>query len=162
MIREILQYPSDHLRKKAQRQSLSDIPSSQLVDMADTLRSMPGAIALAANQIGLNLNVFCITRAMAEANKLPTFIFNPEFVSSGSYVDTKREGCLSFDKTYFDVPRYREVTIKFDCLEEYSRRVVTLKNLPARVFQHEMEHLQGKVFIDFLPEKLKEFRPKVT
>lgn len=153
MIKRILQYPNPSLRKAPERVELySDVSAECFSDMYDSLQSLPRGAALAANQIGYDVNMFLIRADIAEAHDLPQWIINPEILDIGKYVDVKEEGCLSFMDFKAQVPRHRKIEVLYTDTRGGHKKV-KLKNFIARLFQHEIEHLQGKVFIDFMEVK---------
>jgi peptide deformylase len=143
----ILQYPESVLKQKAAPVTEFDDDLQKLIDdMFDTLYSAPG-IGLAASQIGKPLRLFVYD--LKEADEAPRHkgvMINPEFVEmTGS--QNGEEGCLSVEEYRTRVPRKNRVVITG--LERDGKKV-TLEGqgLLARLFQHEMDHLDGKLFID--------------
>lgn len=152
MIREILQYPHEALRKPAKFVELPDRSpelDDAMMDVLHTLHSMgERAMALAANQIGLDMSFFAL-RGGTLAGISPQFIFNPRIIRSSKWLDKKREGCLSFMDQYFEIERHRKIEVEF---QSYGGAVekLNLSGFHARVFQHEIDHLNGIVFTDHI------------
>ncbi|MGX7059913.1 peptide deformylase [Vagococcus humatus] len=143
-------YPNKLLETKTQEVTMiTDELITLLDDMRETMIAHDG-IGLAAPQIGKNLRVAVIE--IDEESGLFELI-NPEIISqSGSSIDV--EGCLSFPEVYGTVERASEVTVRYFDREgeEYE---VTATDYLARAFQHEIEHLEGKLFTDKIIESIK-------
>lgn len=143
-------YPNKLLETKTQEVTMiTDELITLLDDMRETMIAHDG-IGLAAPQIGKNLRVAVIE--IDEESGLFELI-NPEIINqSGSSIDV--EGCLSFPEVYGTVERAAEVTVRYFDREgeEYE---VTATDYLARAFQHEIEHLEGKLFTDKIIESIK-------
>ena len=112
-------------------------------DMKEIMRDANG-VGLAANQVGINARFFIV-----EFDDKFYAIFNPEIVKPSKKKDTFEEGCLSVPEDYGELERASEVTIKgFDRNEK--RVKMRVWGQLAQVFQHEVDHLDGKLFIDYL------------
>lgn len=146
----IVIYPNDRLNQKAESVTvITDEIVTLLEDMHETMIAHDG-IGLAAPQIGKNLRL-----AVIEIDE-ETGIFeliNPEIIESkGKDIDV--EGCLSIPETYGTVERADEVTVRyFD--REGDEIEVTAYGYLARAFQHEIDHLNGELFIDKIIEPIK-------
>jgi len=112
-----------------------------------TLRNA-GGIGLSANQVGEELRVFVVDRSLFQADDSPLIIINPEIVDTHGE-QTEEEGCLSIPGTYADVTRPLELTVKGIDLNE-KEVIVEAKGLLSRVLAHEIDHLNGILFIDHL------------
>lgn len=149
MVRDIVTYPAEVLKKPTQRVDEIDREIEQLVrDMLDTMYHAEG-VGLAANQIGVPLSVMVIdTTPKEDAPDLKLVLINPEIISSEGKLKYK-EGCLSFPGLSVEVERAKKVKVK--ALNEHGEPVeVELEDFPAIVFQHELDHLKGITFIDRL------------
>jgi len=147
-LREIVLYPDPALLTPTERVARIDDEIATLVrDMIDTMHAAPG-IGLAANQVGVGRRVCVVDLSVGEkVEDLHVFI-NPRIVeTSGS--DTAEEGCLSFPDVLIDVERPAVVTVEAEDLAGTTFRV-TAQGLLARAMQHEIEHLDGRVFIQNL------------
>lgn len=154
-LRVIKKYPEAVLRKHAKEVTRFDAMLSQLIDdMAETMYEAPG-VGLAAPQIGISKRVILV-----DAGKGLITLINPKIQSSeGSLVAT--EGCLSFPNYYGDVERAAAITVRYQNIKG-DREKLEAKGLLARAIQHEIDHLDGVVFIDkavnlryIVPEELK-------
>ncbi len=149
MIREILQYGSKVLRRKALPVTSVDAEVNGLVeDLFDTLAEADG-VGLAAPQIGVSRRVIVVDISGAEALQPPVALINP-VVEAGPGTAIAEEGCLSIPEVYGEVSRPTEVTISAldheGCPVEFPA-----EGFFARVLQHEIDHLDGRLFIDHLP-----------
>jgi peptide deformylase len=149
----ILHYPDERLHTIAAPVATVDDRIRTLVrDMAETMYAAPG-IGLAATQVDVHERVVVIDISDAR-NELQVFI-NPEIIDSSGEEESE-EGCLSVPGI-FDLVR-RAATVKVRALDENGvLRVVEADGLLAVCIQHEMDHLQGKVFVEYL-SRLKQQR----
>lgn len=145
----IIIHPDERLNKKTEPiEYITDEIITLLDDMYETMVAHDG-IGLAAPQIGKNLRI-----AVVEVEEGDRFDFiNPEIIErKGISIDV--EGCLSIPETYGTVERADEVTIRYYD-REGSEMEVTAYGYLARAFQHEIDHLEGKLFIDQVIEIIK-------
>ncbi|MGH7119496.1 MAG: peptide deformylase [Acetobacteraceae bacterium] len=112
-----------------------------------TMYHAPG-IGLAAPQVGVGLAVTVID-LMPENKPAPLILINPKVVSASSEVVTREEGCLSLPGQYAEVTRPARVTVGYQDLSGAERRI-TAEDLLARCLQHEIDHLNGVLFVDHL------------
>jgi peptide deformylase len=148
MIRPILRYGERGLHNTAAEVTAFDDSLQQLIDdMIETMYAAPG-VGLAATQIGVPLRVFVIDLTVGrDANDLIVMV-NPSFVSREG-TQLEEEGCLSAPGFNATVVRPRQAVVKgFD--RHGNEQTIEGKDLLARAFQHEMDHLDGVVFIDRL------------
>lgn len=152
-IRQILQYPDPRLHKKAVPVALVDDSIRALVeDMAETMYAAPG-IGLAATQIDVHLQV--ITIDVSETRDQLLVLINPEILAK-SGVSEIEEGCLSVPGIFERVQRAERVTVR--ALDPQGKSfTLDAEGLLAVCIQHEMDHLQGKVFVEYL-SRLKQSR----
>lgn len=153
---DILRYPDARLHKVASPVAAVDDRIRQLVrDMAETMYAAPG-IGLAATQVDVHERVIVID-ASETKDHLQVFI-NPEIVASTGEKKTYEEGCLSVPGIYDDVERSGRITVR--ALNERGEAFeLEAEGLLAVCIQHEMDHLQGKVFVQYL-SRLKQSRIK--
>ena len=152
----ILRYPDPRLHTVAKPVEVVDDPIRQLVwDMAETMYSAPG-IGLAATQVDIHLRVIVIDVSEAK-NDLKVYI-NPELIGISDDRKVYEEGCLSVPGIYEEVERPDRVTVR--ALDENGKSfIVEADGLLAVCLQHEMDHLKGKVFVQYL-SRLKQSRIK--
>lgn len=142
----ILQYPDERLHRVAKRIEKVDDATRKLIrDMAETMYAAPG-IGLAATQVDQHIRLIVIDISETH-NDLNVFI-NPELLQSEGEEENE-EGCLSVPGIYEKVTRAERVTVQ--ALDEQGKPF-TLKaeGLLAICIQHEMDHLQGRVFVEHL------------
>ena len=152
---DILRYPDPRLYKTAAPVLEVDESVRALVrNMAETMYAAPG-VGLAATQVDVNKRVIVID-ASETRNEL-LILINPEILSSEG-VQYREEGCLSVPGIYEPVERAERVTVRALGLDGGSFTFVAEKLL-AVCIQHEMDHLEGKVFVDYL-SRLKQQRIK--
>ncbi len=143
---KILEYPDPRLRKKASL--ISDFGQSlqtQIDDMFETMYAAPG-IGLAATQVDFHQKMFVLD--VSENKDKPLVFINPEIVELRG-VEEMEEGCLSFPGVYAKVERADAVTIK--ALDRQGNAFeMDADGLLAVCIQHELDHLNGKLFVDYL------------
>jgi peptide deformylase len=147
-ILEILQYPDMRLHEPAERVEKIDAETRRLVDnMAETMYAAPG-VGLAATQVDVHKQIIVID-VSEDHTDLRVFI-NPE-ITRREGVAVNQEGCLSVSGIYENVERAESVTVT--ALDRNgSRFTLNASGLLAACIQHEMDHLDGKIFIDYLSE----------
>lgn len=154
-IREILVYPDPRLRTIAQPVEAVDEEIQILVrDMFETMYDANG-IGLAATQINVHKQVIVID--ISESRDQPLVLINPRILERNGMQEYD-EGCLSVPEYY--APVQRAETIKYSALDEQGEMLEQeAEGLLAICIQHEMDHLKGKVFVDYL-SRLKQDRVK--
>ena len=144
-IRNIVKYGDDVLTKKCREVEIIDERIKTLVnDMLETLYDSDG-VGLAAPQVGVLKRI-----AVIDIGEGPMVLINPEIVSEeGS--QTGSEGCLSYPGKYGEVTRPNKVTVKAKDIDGNERELVG-EELLARAFCHEIDHLDGHMFIEKVTE----------
>ncbi len=140
------------LREHARRISKVDEPIRDLA--RDMLRSMYTAkgIGLAAPQIGVHKQLLVIDLDIETATSPPLVLINPEIIGSSASLETYEEGCLSIPGVYLNVVRPAAINLSFH--DEMGRpRKMKADGLLARCIQHEMDHLNGVLFVDLVNDK---------
>jgi peptide deformylase len=147
-ILEILQYPDPRLNARAERVEKIDAATRKLIDdMAETMYAAPG-VGLAATQVDVRKQIVLID-VSEDRTDLRVFI-NPE-ITRREGVAVNQEGCLSVPGIYDNVERAESVTVT--ALDRNgSRFTLNASGMLATCIQHEMDHLEGKVFVDYLSE----------
>ena len=155
-ILKILEFPDERLRIKAKPVLVFDSNLKKLVgDMAETMYAAPG-IGLAATQVNIHKRVIVVD-VSNEKNNLKVLI-NPKLIKNSLEKKTHEEGCLSVPGVYEEVDRPDAVEILY---QDISGKTCTIETngLLSVCIQHEMDHLLGKVFVDYL-SRLKQNRIK--
>jgi peptide deformylase len=150
MRRNILLHPDPRLKKTAQPVAdITDELRSLSDDMLKTMYEAPG-IGLAAPQVGVldRLIVLDCVKEEGEAAR-PLVMFNPEVVAASDELNTYEEGCLSLPDLFADVTRPKVVDVTW-MDRDGNPRSETFDGLWATCVQHEIDHLNGKLFIDYL------------
>lgn len=145
----ILVAPDPRLKVKAQPVENVDDSIRRLMDnMLETMYAAPG-IGLAAPQVGVAKQILVIDTAREGEPQAPLRIVNPLVVWSSDDENTYEEGCLSVPEHYADVTRPARVRVRY---LDYQNEIRELEadGLLATVLQHEIDHLQGVLFIDHL------------
>ncbi len=148
--RTILLHPDPRLRKPAETvTTVTDELRAVAQDMLTTMYEAPG-IGLAAPQIGLSIRLIVMDCVKdPEAAPRPMVLFNPEVVWSSDERSTYEEGCLSIPEQYAEVERPSEVRVRW-MAEDGSTQEEHFSGLWATCVQHEIDHLNGRLFIDYL------------
>jgi peptide deformylase len=141
---QIRQYPDPVLRLQASEVVGFDEELAQLVERMIQLMQDARGVGLAANQVGILRRVFVI---QADEDEEPRALVNPVIVQRSDELDEDDEGCLSMQGVV--VPVERPVRIKVEARDEHGNEVsLELEGLPARVAQHELDHLDGVLILD--------------
>lgn len=152
-VRDILIIPDKRLRLKSEAVKAVDKLLRALVnDMFETMYAAPG-IGLAAVQIGVPRRVITIDLAKKDEPKEPQVFINPEVIWASDEKATYEEGCLSIPEYYEEVERPKAVKVKFLDLN-LKPQEIEAEGLLATCLQHEIDHINGVLFIDHI-SKLK-------
>ena len=155
-LRDILILPDKRLRQVSKPVAKVDASIRKLVeDMFETMYDAPG-IGLAAIQIGEPKRVVTMDLSKKEGEAQPQVFINPEVVAASDEKSVHEEGCLSIPEYYEEVERPAEVTVKYLDLDG-KQHEVRATGLFATCIQHEIDHLNGVLFIDHI-SKLKRDR----
>jgi peptide deformylase len=147
-IRTILEFPDQRLRTRAQPVTQFDAELGRLIDdMFDSMYAAPG-IGLAATQVDVHKRLLVID--VSEARNQPLVFINPEILSREGVAETE-EGCLSVPGIFDEVKRAAKVRVRAQ-----DRTGAVFENdyegVLAVCVQHEMDHLEGKLFVDYLSD----------
>lgn len=157
---DIIVLPNKHLRLKSKRVAIVTDEIRQVIqDMVDATvdweatREHEVGVALAAVQID-KLYKIIVVREDFENKQNKTFkvFINPEIIKAEGELEEDYEGCLSVTDIYGKVPRYNKIRVR--AMNEAGQAIrVKAEGFLARVFQHEIDHINGKVFVDHLKDK---------
>ena len=152
-VRKILTEPDPFLRQKSVKvDSVNDEIRLLMNDMLETMYAAPG-IGLAAIQIGVPKRVIVMDLAKENEEKNPQYFVNPEILTNSNTDASYEEGCLSVPGQFAEISRPDKCKIKF--LNYHGEeKILEAEGLLATCIQHEMDHLEGILFIDYL-SKLK-------
>lgn len=144
----ILHFPDPKLRQIAEPVAVVDGEIRSLVDdMLETMYAAPG-IGLAAVQVNVLKRVIVID--ISEDKSQPQCFINPEIIDSSGH-EKMEEGCLSVPGIYEPVTRAKDITVRY-LDRDGNRQELSVDNLLAVCIQHEMDHLDGKLFVDYVSE----------
>ena len=147
---EILLVPHPILRQKAKKLksvTAEDIKTANL--MMESMIKAPG-VGLAANQVGILKQIITINFEDNENNKKANYIlFNPKIIEYSQETVVMEEGCLSLPEQYADVERPKEIVLEY--IDKNNNTIIKkIDGYEARIVQHEIDHLLGKLFVDYL------------
>jgi peptide deformylase len=155
-LREIIKLPDKRLRLVSEPVKRIDAGIRKLVEeMFETMYDAPG-IGLAAIQVGVAKRVVTMDLSKKEGEHTPQVFINPELIWSSEDKSTHEEGCLSIPEYYEEVERPAQVKVKYLDLDGKAHEIEA-KGLLATCIQHEIDHTNGVLFIDYL-SKLKRDR----
>jgi peptide deformylase len=155
-VREIIILPDNRLRQVSKPVAKIDAATRKLVDdMFATMYAAPG-IGLAAIQVGEPRRIITLDLAKKDQSKEPRVVINPEVLWSSDEKATYEEGCLSIPDYYEEVVRPAAVKVKYLDIDGKTQEVEAT-GLLATALQHEIDHLNGVLFIDHI-SKLKRDR----
>ena len=152
-LRQILIEPNKILRQKSLPVDNVNKDTQILMDdMLETMYAAPG-IGLAAIQVGIPKRIIVLDIEQKEGQKNPLFFINPEIIEKSKNLLTYEEGCLSVPGQFAEIERPDRCHIKY---LDYNgeKKEINAKGMLATCIQHEMDHLEGILFIDYL-SKLK-------
>jgi len=152
-IREILKEPNERLREKSLKVDEVDKDLQNLMDdMLETMYAAPG-IGLAAIQIGIPKRVIVLDLSHKDETKNPMYFINPEIINKSDKKSTYEEGCLSVPGQFAEIERANMCHVKY--LDYHGDpKEIKAEGMIATCIQHEIDHLEGILFIDYL-SKLK-------
>ena len=141
--------PDPILRKKALPIERVDAELRRLADdMLATMYEAPG-VGLAAPQVGVSRRLIVADAAVEEDRRQPMVLINPEILTLGHETRVYEEGCLSLPDVKVDIERPTSLTVRF-LDREGKQQELAASGLLATVIQHEVDHLEGRLIIDFL------------
>jgi len=148
-LRQILIEPNKILREKSLSVENVDKDIQILMDdMLETMYAAPG-IGLAAIQVGTPKRVIVLDIKQKEGQKNPIYLINPEIIEKSKNNLTYEEGCLSVPGQFAEIDRPDKCHVKY--LDYYGeKREIKAEGMLATCIQHEMDHLEGILFIDYL------------
>ena len=157
----ILKYPNPILKKKSRPVLKIDPAIHQLVqDMAETMYAAPG-VGLAAPQVGCSLRLAVVDITPADQPKNLMVLINPEVIAAEGECSWE-EGCLSIPEYTQEVKRKKRIVVRYQDLQGEKREIVGDDNLLSIALQHEIDHLEGVLFIDRISRLKRElFRKKL-
>ncbi len=150
---KVINYGEPVLRQKAEKVHKVSAKIQKLIgDMFDTMYAYNG-VGLAAPQVGVSKRIFVLDCSTDE-QPMPQMVFiNPVIVKKHGAI-VSREGCLSFPNVYTDVKRYKAITVRYMDMKGKTREMtVEDGSLLCRAIQHELDHLDGILFVDHVIDR---------
>jgi peptide deformylase len=145
----IVTVPDPILRKSALPVERVDDAARRLADdMLETMYDAPG-VGLAAPQVGVSRRLIVVDASAKDDERAPLVLINPEIVVLGDERRVYEEGCLSIPDVKVDIERPATLTVRFLDRDGKAQQIVA-DGLLATVIQHEVDHLDGRLIIDFL------------
>lgn len=140
-------FPDEVLKTPAKKISSFDASTRKLAqDMLDTMYENDG-VGLAAPQVGVSKRLMVIDVAGEDEKRKPIVFINPVIVhKEGELVGL--EGCLSFPGVYFEVKRANKIIVRYQNVQGRDQKLEAEGNLLCRAIQHEIDHLEGELFIN--------------
>ena len=155
-LKKIITVPDPLLRKISKPVERIDSDLLRLLDdMLETMYAAPG-IGLAAIQVAEPIRVLVMDISRDEEQKNPFFLINPQIINASQEMSLHDEGCLSIPEHYAEIERPKSVSVRY-LDRDGKQQEREFSELLGRVVQHEIDHLDGKQFIDYL-SKLKRDR----
>lgn len=146
---EIIVAPDPRLKKKAVAVERVDAATRKLMDdMLETMYDAPG-VGLAAPQVGVSKRIIVVDPAREGEPPAPLKMANPEIVWASEETKPHEEGCLSLPEEYQEVVRPASIKVRY-VDEQNEIRTLDADGLLAVIIQHEMDHLEGLLFVDHL------------
>jgi len=147
---KILKFPDPRLRIKAKELKFIDKEINLILGEMKELMYEADGIGLAATQVGINLRIF--TFDISEEKNSPQVAINPKIISKSQEKIEFEEGCLSIPGLRLPIKRAKKIVVKWldEKGNEYQKEI---ENLESVLFQHEIDHLDGKLIIDKLPQE---------
>lgn len=162
-VRPVQRLPAPILtRPAAPVASIDDAARALAADLIDTMRASPACVGLAAPQIGVGVRAFVVDvsgHPKARTSHGTFVLFNPEVLVAHAPA-VAREGCMSVPDLTGDVARATEVVVR-GLTPEGTERVLRVEGFEARAVLHELDHLDGRLFLDRLVAADRVFRRKV-
>ncbi|EFN57416.1 hypothetical protein CHLNCDRAFT_17300, partial [Chlorella variabilis] len=157
----VLRYPDPRLRAPNARIGAFDDSLRRLAEEMFEVMYEDDGVGLAAPQVGVNVRLMVFNEAGEKGAGDEIVLVNPQIINQGKARNMFEEGCLSFPNIYADVERPSKVKVKAQDLSG-KKFTVSLIGFPARIFQHEYDHLDGRLFHDRMaPEVVAGVRQQV-
>ena len=145
MIKSIIKFPNPILRQKSKEvKDITQDVKELIEDMVETMKESQG-VGLAAPQVGVLKRIIIV-----KTQEGPQAFVNPKIIKKSKEKETEEEGCLSLLGIRLDIKRAKEVEV--EALDKEGREIkIKVQDLTARIIQHEIDHLDGILFIDRIP-----------
>ena len=155
-IKKLVTVPDEILRKKSQPiQKITDEEKKLINDLFETMYHHKG-IGLASIQVGIPKRIIVLDVAQKEEKKSPLCFINPVLIKISSEKSEYEEGCLSIPDTFIKIERPKTCLVEFIDING-NKKQMECDNLLSTCIQHEINHLDGKLIIDYLSKLKKDF-----
>ena len=147
---KLIYVPNPLLRQKAEKIKVVGEEELKIANqMKEVMFRAPG-VGLAANQIGILKQIVTIFFVDQETkNEIQYNLFNPEIISYSKEKIIMEEGCLSLPEQFAEIERPKKISLKY--LDDDNKTIIReVEGVEARILQHEIDHLSGKLFVDYL------------
>ena len=161
--------PDPILKKVSQPVVQVDEHHRELIQQMYDVMYEANGVGLAAPQVGIDMRIFILDSGAREEEKKPLTMINPVLVSLDEKLTSYEEGCLSFPEHFAEIDRPDQLTIEY-LNEKNEKKVMTTDGFISRIIQHELDHLNGILFVDHLSRlkrdviirKMKKFKKDQT
>ena len=150
---KLIYAPDPILKKESVSIPQVDDHHKELIKQMYEIMYSANGVGLAAPQIGLNIRIFILDAGARDEEKKPITMINPKIISLHENKVPYEEGCLSFPEHFAEIDRPENIKIEY-LDENNSKKSSSFKGFESRIIQHELDHLNGILFIDYL-SKLK-------
>lgn len=138
------------LRRKAVPIKKIDAKTQSIIKGMEKILAFEKGLGLAAPQIGENIRLILVKLNPNTSQEMVLAMINPEITAVSKEQEIAEEGCLSLPGRYGQVARAKEITVKFDIINNSQKQILKLSFLNAKIVQHEVDHLDGILFVDKL------------
>ena len=140
---KVRRYPDPVLRIRSEEVVQTDKPLKNIIKQMVSAMKTEEGVGLAANQVGITKRVIVL-----ESAEKTVVMINPEIIGKSKETDFQFEGCLSFPNLSVSVERFKELDVEYRDISGRSEKT-HLEGISARAFQHELDHLNGILIIDY-------------
>ena len=141
--------PDPILKKESVSIPQVDDHHRELIKQMYEIMYSANGVGLAAPQIGLNIRIFVLDAGARDEEKKPITMINPKIISLHENKVPYEEGCLSFPEHFAEIDRPEKIKIEY-LDEDNSKKISTFTGFESRIIQHELDHLNGILFVDYL------------
>ena len=146
---KLIYAPDPILKKESVSIPQVDDHHRELIKQMYEVMYSANGVGLAAPQIGLNIRIFILDAGSRDEEKKPITIINPKIISLEKNIVPYEEGCLSFPEHFAEIDRPENIKIEY-LNENNSKKSATFKGFESRIIQHELDHLNGILFVELL------------
>ena len=141
--------PDPILKKECSPVPQVDDHHRELISKMNDVMYEANGVGLAAPQVGIDMRIFILDPGAKEEEKKPLAMINPVLLSIDENLTPYEEGCLSFPEHFAEIDRPDKLTIEY-LDENNKKKVISTDGFTSRIIQHELDHLNGILFVDHL------------